>query len=73
MTSPEPNSAYEGRVSGRVSTDTRGAIVMPRHGTCLPGTGIREGIHGYLRSDVHAASRNLLTWDGYPGGYPRIP
>ena len=46
---------------------------MPRHGTCLSGTDIRQDIEGYPRSDVHAASRNLLVRDGYPIGYPRIP
>ena len=47
MTSPAPTPAYQGRISGRIPTDIRGAMFMPLHGTCLSGTDIRSDIRGY--------------------------
>ena len=47
MTSSVPNPACQGRISGRISADIRGAMFMPLRGTCLPGEDIRVGIHGY--------------------------
>ena len=69
MTSPEPNPACQGRVSGRVSMDTRGAMLVPRHGTCLSGTDIRSDIRGY--PTVSYAFRT--TRQGNPWGLPRGP
>ena len=47
MTSSVPNLACQGRVSGRISADIRGAMFMPLRGTCLSGKDIQVDIRGY--------------------------
>ena len=47
MTSSVPNPACQGRISGRISADIRGAMFMPLRGTCLSGKDIRVDIRGY--------------------------
>ena len=69
MTSSVPTPAYQGRISGRISTDIRGAMFMPLHGTCLPGTDIRSDIRGY--PTISYAFRT--TRQGNSWGLPRGP
>ena len=49
MTSSVTAPAYQGRISGRISTDIREAMFTSLHGTCLSGKDIRSDIHGYPR------------------------
>ena len=69
MASALPTPACQGRISGRISKDIRGAMFMPLHGTCLSGTDIRSDIRGY--PTISYAFRT--TRQGNSWGLPRGP
>ena len=72
MASSLPTPACQGRISGRISKDIRGAMFMPLHGTCLPGTDIRSDIRGYPTiSYAFLTTRQGISW-GLPRGPGRM-
>ena len=69
MASSVTAPAYQGRISGSISTDIREAMFMSLHGTCLSGKDIRSDIHGYPRiSWAFVKKRRDIS-----GGLPRGP
>ena len=68
MASSVTNPACQGRISGRISTDIRGAMFMSIHGTCMSGKDIRLDIHGYPKISPAFVKKRRDTSGGLPGG-----